>query len=289
LLTAFTAYTVKSGLEYAKPNATVPQGQLLTIYLWFNDTVNGVPIPGMNGSITFISSGSPPEFGSGTVQVTSTPGLYVVSFKTPDAGKFTITFTESAPGYQAQQIVFQVTVQAPPPGFSIVMLAIVGVGGGGIVLLAVGAMIFIRRARMPFIIKKINETLGLINKGQHELATAVPLKTRDEIVTGIVAERVESFTKRKPLEEEEVAKAQKGEVVPAPTAETSAALKEELKAVEGKEEPEEGIEEVEMNTLDEQLQQLEKVESKENLPDGAKEVRDVIEKYKEGKKKKKEE
>jgi hypothetical protein len=283
LPTLFASYIVtSSGSVLVQPNATIPQGQTLTIYLWFNDTRHGVPIAGMENSITYTST----EFGHGWVSATTTPGLYEVTFQTPDAGIFDITFAVSATGYQSQSITFHAIVQAPPPGFSIFTLMLVGAGGGGIVIAAVGAMIFIRRARMPFIIKKINETLGLINKGEHEQATPVPLKSREEAIAGIMTSRVESFTKRKPSKEEEEA----GEEVappPPPSPETSAALKQELQAVEGKEKPEEGIEEVEMDTLDEQLQQLEKVETKENLPDGAKEVRDVIEKYKEGKKKKK--
>jgi hypothetical protein len=283
LPTVFSSYIVtSSGQVLVQPNATIPQGQALTIYFWFNDTHSGLPVSGIASSITYTSA----EFGNGWVTETSTPGLYEVTFQTPDAGIFDITFAVSATGYQGQSITFHAIVQAPPPGFSIVTLMLVGVGGGGIVIAAVGAMIFIRRARMPFIIKKINETLGLINKGEHEQATPVPLKSREEAIAGIMTSRVESFTKRKPSKEEEEA----GEEVappPPPSPETSAALKQELQAVEGKEKPEEGIEEVEMDTLDEQLQQLEKVETKENLPDGAKEVRDVIEKYKEGKKKKK--
>jgi hypothetical protein len=283
LPTVFSSYIVTSGGQVLiQHNGTIPQGQALTIYLWFNDTHSGLPVSGIASSITYTSA----EFGNGWVTETTTPGLYKVTFQTPDAGIFDIIFTVSSTGYQSQSITFHAIVQAPPPGFSVVMLALVGFGGGGIVIAAVAAMIFIRRARMPFIIKKINETLGLINKGEHEQATPVPLKSRDEAIAGIMTTRIESFGKRKPSKEEE-AEAGVELAPPPPSPETSAALKEELKAVEGKEKPEEGIEEVEMDTLDEQLQQLEKVETKENLPDGAKEVRDVIEKYKEGKKKKK--
>jgi hypothetical protein len=286
--TILKPYIISSGVAHLQYSANVSLGSYLTIYLWFNDTTNGVAISKVASYITYTSTYS--KFPSGSVSATSTPGLYNATFQFTSAGTYTISFDANVTGYQVQTLTFTVNVPSAPPGFSIFQLAIVGVGGGGIVLLAAAAMIFIRRARMPFVIKKINETLALISKGEHEQATAVPLKSRDEIVTGIMAERVESFTKRKPSKEEvEEAAAVKAEVVAAPTAGTSAALKEELKAVEGEEKPEEGIEEVEMNTLDEQLQQLEKVESKENLPDGAKEVRDVIEKYKEGKKKKKEE
>jgi hypothetical protein len=282
--TIFESYVVSGGVAHVQSNCTVSLGSYVTIYIWFNDTTNGVPITGAARSITYTSSYS--GWKAGWVSpVAGRGGLYNATFQAASAGTFTINFVANVTGYQIQTLTFTVNVPAPPQGFSIVMLAIVGVGGGGIVVLAAAAMIFIRRARMPFVIKKINETLALISKGQHEQATPVPLKSRDEIVTGIMGERVESFTKRKPSKEEEAGAPVKEEVIPAPTAETSAALKEELKAV-GEEKPEEGIEEVEMNTLDEQLQQLEKVESKENLPDGAKEVRDVIEKYKEGKKKK---
>jgi hypothetical protein len=135
-------------------------------------------------------------------------------------------------------------------------------------------------------IKKIDETLKLISKGEHEEAKPVALRSREELIVGITNERIDVFGRRPAgagAPEEGVAVT----AGPAPTREESA-LRTELAAVETKEKPGEAIEEVEMDTLDAELQKLEKFENKDKLPDGAKEVRDVIEKYKDGKKKKKE-
>jgi hypothetical protein len=204
---------------------------------------------------------------------------------TPDAGIFAITFEASAAGYAPQTLVFTVTVQSPAPGFSLFTVMIVGLGGGGIVLVGVVGLLFMRRARIPFIIKKIDESMKLIGKGDHEAATPVALRSREELIIGITQERVDAFAAKKPV------KGKAGEAlfqetpVEAAVAGESAALKTELEAVETKEKPGEAIEEVEMDTLDSELQKLEKFEEKEKLPDGAKEVRDVIEKYKKGKKK----
>jgi hypothetical protein len=148
--------------------------------------------------------------------------------------------------------------------------------------------VFVRRARIPFVIKKINESLKLIGKGDHEGATPVALKSREETIVGITQERITAFSKRKPVAgEAEAAPTEKAPEVAAaaaPTAEVEAALKKELKAVEGGK-PEEEIEEVEMETLDEELGRLEKVDTEQEVPEGAKQARDVIDEYKKRKKK----
>jgi hypothetical protein len=270
---------VSTGSPVIGPSVTVPLGEPFTIYLWFNDTYHGTPIPGMENYITYTSS----EFGhSWVTPVAGTPGLYkVVIANTPDAGIFTITFQTSANGYAPQTLDFTVTVQSPPPGFSLFTVMLVGAGGGGVVLVGVVALLFMRRARIPFVIKKIDESLKLIGNGDHEAATPVALRSREELVVGITQDRVDAFLTKKPAKGEAAAALAEE----APVTGESAALKTELEAVETKEKPGEAVEEVEMNTLDEELQKLEKSEDKEKLPEGAKEVRDVIEKYKKGKKK----
>ncbi|WXG43810.1 MAG: hypothetical protein WED04_07210 [Promethearchaeati archaeon SRVP18_Atabeyarchaeia-1] len=284
LPTVLSTYSVVSGGQpVIGSSVTVPLGGSFTIYMWFNDTHHVVPIPGMQNFITYNST----EFGQSWVTPTGTPGLYRVPIATtPDAGIFTITLTANAAGYDPQVLVFTVTVQAPAPGFSLITLMLVGVGGGGAVLVGALALLFMRRARIPFIVKKIDESMKLIAKGDHEGATPVALRSREELIVGITQERVDAFTAKKPAKGEATESLAGEPPVEPPTTGASAALKTELEAVETKEKPGEAIEEVEMDTLDQELQKLEKFEDKEKLPDGAKEVRDVIEKYKDGKKKK---
>jgi hypothetical protein len=260
----------------------------VTIYLWFNDTQSHVPIAGNETNISYTSSYS--GFGHGYVYaVAGVPGLYNVTFHAEDAGVFTVTFVASVTGYQVQTLTFTVTVQAPPGGgFTIIQLALMGGVSGGAVLAAMLGYVFVRRARIPFVIKKINESLKLIGKGDHEGATPVALKSREETIVGITQERITAFSKKKPVAgEAEAAPTEKAPEVAAaaaPTAEVEAALKKELKAVEGGK-PEEEIEEVEMETLDEELGRLEKVDTEQEVPEGAKQARDVIDEYKKRKKK----
>jgi hypothetical protein len=283
LPTALSTYSIISGgSPVIGSSVTVPLGGSFTIYVWFNDTHHLMPISGMQNYITYVSD----EFGhSWVTPVNGTSGLYMVEIaNTPDAGIFAITLQASAAGYAPQTLVFTVTVQSPAPGFSLFTVMVVGFGGGGVVLIGVVALLFMRRARIPFVIKKIDESIKLIGKGDHEAATPVALRSREELIVGITKERVDAFAAKKPM------RAEAGEALSevAPATGESAALKTELEAVETREKPGEAIEEVEMDTLDKELQNLEKSEDKEKLPDGAKEVRDVIEKYKDGKKKKKE-
>nr|MDO8099469.1 hypothetical protein [Candidatus Njordarchaeota archaeon] len=281
-LTPFTVAT--DGSRLFQSNGTVQIGGDLAIYLWLNDTYNGMPVPGVETSITYTSD----KFGNGWVQeVEGTPGLYVLTVHCPDAGIFTITFSVNAAGYETHTSNFKVIVQSPG-GFTIIQLAVMGLGSGGTVLALMLGWVFVRRARIPFVIKKIDESLKLINKGDHEGATPVALKTREECIVGITQERIAAFSRRKPVVgEPEAAPAEKAvevAVIAAPAAEVEAALKKELKAVEpGK--PEEEIEEVEMETLDEELGRLEKIDTGQEVPEGAKQARDVIEEYKKRKKK----
>ncbi|WXG46432.1 MAG: hypothetical protein WED05_07175 [Candidatus Atabeyarchaeum deiterrae] len=275
--TALYGFTVVRGVTQTGSQVTLTQGDTFTVYVWYNDTHNGGVVLG-SSTIMYYSS----QFGFGyATQVV--PGEYSVSFTASAAGDWLITFNATASKYALSTLPIRIIVNAPP-SFSLAAVLLVGFGGGGIVVLGVVGWLLVRRRRIPFVIKKIDETLRIITKGEHGKASAVPLRSREEAVVGITQDRIDAFAKRKPLPGAPEGKA-KEEAPKGP--EVEAALKTELAQVEGKEEPEEGIEEVEMDTLDQELGRIEGVEDKENLPDGAKEVRDVIEKYKEGKKKKK--
>jgi hypothetical protein len=176
----------------------------------------------------------------------------------------------------------------PGGGFTVIQLVFMGAASGGAVLAIMLGWVFVRRARIPFVIKKIDESLKLINKGDHEGATPVPLKSREESIVGITQERIEAFSKRKAVagaaEAVPLGKAAEGAAAVATAAGVEAPLKKELKGVEpGK--PEEEIEEVEMETLDEELGRLEKVDTGQEVPEGAKQARDVIDEYKKRKNK----
>jgi hypothetical protein len=232
-------------------------------------------------SLTYTS-----DFGSGSLyEVSDRAGYYSLNITT---GSLTTTshgihVTAQKTHYATQSK--DVTISISPQGLPVWLLVGGSLGSAGVVVGIFGAYWYIRRARIPFIIKKIDESLKIIGKGEHEAARPVALKSREELIVGITQERVDTFAARKAAALETVVESTAEGATGAVSSETGA-LRQELEAVEPRQKPGEAIEEVEMDTLDDELQKLERSEEKEKLPEGAKEVRDVIEKYKEGKKKK---
>jgi hypothetical protein len=256
---------------------TVTSGQIATMLFSYIDT-GGHPIS--NASLIFTA-----DFGGGSLsEVSGRPGYYILNVTTGSitATSHGIHVTAQKAHYatQTKDVTFSIT----PQGLPVWLLVGGSLGSAGIVVGIFGAYWYIRRARIPFMIKKIDESLKLISKGEHEAARPVALKSREELIMGITQDRLDAFAARRSTVSEVAAEERAESTTAAGTAEAGA-LKQELEASESHEKPGEVIEEVEMDTLDEELQKLEKSEEKEKLPDGAKEVRDVIEKYKEGKKK----
>jgi hypothetical protein len=265
--------------EVLSTSVAVDSGGTAIFYVRYYSHGSGV----LDASLTYSS-----DFGSGTLSpINGRPGYYQLNVTTSGItpGTYGVTVTAQKTHYETRNTQLSVLIRAPV--LPVWLLVGGSVGSAAVVVGIFGGYWYIRRARIPFIIKKIDETLKLIAKGEHEEAKPVALRSREELVVGITNERIGVFSARKPTGEE--APSEAAEAVPgAPVSGAAAALKTELAAVETKEKPGEAIEEVEMDTLDAELRNLEKFENKEKLPDGAKEVRDVIEKYKEGKKKKKE-
>jgi hypothetical protein len=276
---ALGSFIPTDGGDLVADSLTVSSGDKAVMIFKYADTGdNGIT----GASLTYTS-----DIGSGSLsEIPSRPGYYAMNLTTSGAsvGSHGVHVIAQKVHYATQSK--DVTISIVAPGLPVWLLVGGSLGSAGIVVGVFGAFWYIRRARIPFIIKKIDESLKLIGKGDHEAATAVPLRTRDELVVGITQERIDAFSKR-PVSEEGPSEAE-AVTAEAPASGAAAALKTELAAVETKEKPSEAIEEIEMDTLDAELQKLEKFEEKEKLPDGAKEVRDVIEKYKDGKKKKKE-
>jgi hypothetical protein len=260
-------------------STTVTSGGIAVMLFSYTDTLgHGIS----NASLTYTS-----DFGSGSLsEVAGRQGYYMLNVTTGSISTSAHGVTVTAQKIHYATQTKAITISVVPAGLPVWLLVGGSLGSAGIVVGIFGAYWYIRRARIPFMIKKIDETLKLISKGEHEEAKPVALRSREELIVGITNERIDVFGRRPAgagAPEEGVAVT----AGPAPTREESA-LRTELAAVETKEKPGEAIEEVEMDTLDAELQKLEKFENKDKLPDGAKEVRDVIEKYKDGKKKKKE-
>nr|MDO8099472.1 hypothetical protein [Candidatus Njordarchaeota archaeon] len=268
------------------PPEPVTRGNTAIFQIRLFDTDHNIGVT--NATITIVGLNSTyytvTELGSGN---------YTITLKTDWASegqKITFTVSPQKDHYTFQGVL--VTYNLAVPGVSPMWVLIAGGGGGGAVFLVALGVYLYRRAKIPFVIKKINQILSLVNKGEHEQATTpVPLKTREESIEAITQRRIDAFTMKKPtpsappVESKPPTKAGVEEAAPAAAPpEVEAALKRELKAVEpGK--PEEEIEEVEMETLDEELGRLEKIDTGQEVPEGAKQARDIIDEYKKRKKK----
>jgi hypothetical protein len=91
------------------------------------------------------------------------------------------------------------------PGVSPIMLLLIGGGSGGIAILAVLGFVVYRRAKIPFVVKKIDQSIKLIGKG--EMPPAVPMSTRTEIIQGIFREKLAAISKEQ-VEEREAKKSE---------------------------------------------------------------------------------
>jgi hypothetical protein len=90
----------------------------------------------------------------------------------------------------------QVTLKVIPiPGLSPMMVVLAGGGGGGAVILAILGYVIYRRRKIPFVIKKIDQSIGLINKG--EVLEPVPMKTRAQMIDGIYQTKLAILSKEK--------------------------------------------------------------------------------------------
>jgi hypothetical protein len=80
----------------------------------------------------------------------------------------------------------------------LMVTAIAGGGTGGIAVFLILGYYFIRRSRIPFVIKKLDQSIKLIGKG--EMPQPVPMRTRSQIVASIFQEKLSILSKER-LEE----------------------------------------------------------------------------------------
>nr|MDO8100432.1 Ig-like domain-containing protein [Candidatus Njordarchaeota archaeon] len=154
-------------------------------------------------------------------------------------------------------------------GLSPMMIVIVGGGSSGAAILAVLGYVFYRRAKIPFVIKKIDQSIKLITKG--EMPQPVPMRSRTEIVQTIFQDKIAILLKEK-IEELE---AKKGEKAPEKPEEPTE--KEAIEAKPKEAEPKKEVEakpkaakavapsEAEETDVDMIVKELEKLETKEEM------------------------
>jgi nitrogen fixation protein FixH len=83
-------------------------------------------------------------------------------------------------------------------GLSPVMMLMIGGGSSGVVVLGILGYIMYRRAKIPFVIKKIDQSIKLIGKG--DMPQPVPMRTRTQVINGIFENKLAIISRQK-LEE----------------------------------------------------------------------------------------
>jgi hypothetical protein len=207
---------------YQKPDQ-VPQGSIanITIQLWDIDHSHGVTGATLNVGLDQ-SLYTKRELGN---------GYYEIDVKTGSISGAKLSFTIDAvkshyvlstgPG----QVSFDVIAQ----GLSLPTMIMIGGGSGGIVILAILGYVMYQRRKIPFVIKKIDQSINLINKG--EVPQPVPMKTRTQIVNSIYQTKLAILSKEK-LEETSKKKEKKG----AKKTEAASQIKAEVPSVVTREE-----------------------------------------------------
>ncbi|WXG42647.1 MAG: hypothetical protein WED04_00825 [Promethearchaeati archaeon SRVP18_Atabeyarchaeia-1] len=135
-------------------------------------------------------------------------GTYAINLETGWISSNGIDFiiSASATNYFTQSQTIPLRFQTG--GFSLMTIMMIGGGSAGAVLIGILGVVFYRRSKIPFVIKKIDQSVKLITKG--EMLQPVPMRTRTEIVGTIFQDRLTILSKEKMEElEKEAVKGQK--------------------------------------------------------------------------------
>jgi hypothetical protein len=269
----------------------ITRGQVANLTFQFWDKSHNLPI--LNASVTLSGGGinssryNVYELGNGT---------YVVILQTDWIPEQGATFTLSLTKTNYETYNENVPIRFSTGGFSLMTVLMIGGGSGGVVIIAVLGFIMYRRSKIPFVIKKIDQSMKLISRG--EMPQPVPMRTRDEILSNIFQDKLAILSKEKLEEPRKQPK--KGAKKPEVASETHTveALPRKPEEVTEKraseaearafEEP--AAAEPEEADVDLIARELEKLESKgESEPTGEKDLikREIEELEKEAKKKKK--
>ena len=178
------------------------------------------------------------------------------------------------------------------------MMAVVfaGAGTGGMVIVALLGIVLYRRAKIPFVIKKIDQSMKLISKG--EVPQRVPMRTRAELLSGIFLTKLEIMSKEK-LEEAGGKKGRKKVSEEAPVSEEEAPMSQEELAAppaaetipKGAKKPPEPViaEETDVDLVAKELEKLEAKEEKKPSDESDLVKREIEELEKRSKKRKRDE
>jgi hypothetical protein len=80
-------------------------------------------------------------------------------------------------------------------GLSPMMVIMLGGGSSGVVVVAVLGYVLYRRAKIPFVIKKLDQSIKLISRG--EVPQLVPMRTRSQLIASIYRDKLAILSKEK--------------------------------------------------------------------------------------------
>jgi hypothetical protein len=75
------------------------------------------------------------------------------------------------------------------------MVIMLGGGSSGVVVVAVLGYVLYRRAKIPFVIKKLDQSIKLISRG--EVPQLVPMRTRSQLIASIYRDKLAILSKEK--------------------------------------------------------------------------------------------
>jgi hypothetical protein len=253
-----------------------------------------------NASLTFTVQGIDPSYWT---KQDLPNGQYKLILRTdlipdnqlPMTINITLSLTKDHYAPKAKTVFFKV-VLGGGGGFSPLMVVLAGGGGGGAVVFVILAYVMYRRRKIPFVIKKIDQSINLISKG--EVPQAVPMRTRTQLIGGIYQAKLAILSKEKleePGKKKEKGAKKPGVASEMKTRETLALTREEVSAKETPEvesktfEAPAGTEteEADVALIAEELEKLETKGGTESIRETDLIKREMEELEKEAKKKKK--
>jgi hypothetical protein len=219
-ITVRSILTIIKNVVYPTSNVTKPNS--LVIIVTYFDSDNGKGIANANCNVTGLEGVDKSQYRIDDLH----DGRYMLTLNTswiPDnqlPRTFNITFYFEKQHYNSQtEAVPPIKVViAPSSGVSLQTVFLAGGGSSGAVIICVLAYVMYRRRKIPFVIKKIDQSISLINKG--EVTQPVPMKTRAEMANAIFQTRLAILSKEKI--EEPGKKGKKGAKKPEATSEIKA-------------------------------------------------------------------
>ena len=187
-----TELTTLSGNEFV----SVTIGELVQITAVYMDTDHSTPIS--NAAISVLQESGIIDENDWTVADGDAPGQYIISFIVPIDQQFSILIrAQKGTNYDAKEIT--VVIVAAPVVVDPLMTMITYGGGLGVILLLIGALLYVKIFSIPKVIRRLNGMIKAMSKGKIPEAPEAP--GRDEIIQEIINTGLADVNIFKPIDE----------------------------------------------------------------------------------------